>query len=346
MTTDRQFSDARADIYYWKCDRPAALHGTELGGARRERAGLQQQIAAMLEKHFGGTPADLRPGGGQGNHIFFRATINNRDCMIRIEDGPEQDDYAEVEAHVAGAVAAAGVPCCRFLGADSSRAEFPFAWQVLERAPGDDLNALLKAGSLDTLACMEKIGGFIARWQSIRPDAFGPFRPGVLRRDGILSGCHKNYAGYFHTRLDAHLARLVDSEFISSEKAAGIAGLVSENAALLRLPVEGGGRLVHKDLALWNVIGRAPCDITAVIDWDDAISGDPMDDISLLACFHDGACVARALAGYAAQRALPPDYKGRFWLHLLRNMLWKSVIRVDAGYFSRDSGFFLIGSGS
>jgi hypothetical protein len=27
-------------------------------------------------------------------------------------------------------------------------------------------------------------------------------------------------------------------------------------------------------------------------------------------------------------------------------MIWKSVIRVDAGYFSRDSAFFLIGSGS
>ena len=34
------------------------------------------------------------------------------------------------------------------------------------------------------------------------------------------------------------------------------------------------------------------------------------------------------------------------WLHLLRNMIVKAVIRIGAGYFERDGGFFLIGSGS
>ena len=40
----------------------------------------------------------------------------------------------------------------------------------------------------------------------------------------------------------------------------------------------------------------------------------------------------------------PADVR-RFWLHLLRNMIVKSVIRVGAGYFDRDDGFFLISSG-
>ncbi|MFN7890956.1 MAG: hypothetical protein ACK5OC_11755, partial [Pirellula sp.] len=34
-----------------------------------------------------------------------------------------------------------------------------------------------------------------------------------------------------------------------------------------------------------------------------------------------------------------------FWLHLLRNMIVKAVIRVGAGYFDRGDGFFLIGTG-
>jgi hypothetical protein len=33
----------------------------------------------------------------------------------------------------------------------------------------------------------------------------------------------------------------------------------------------------------------------------------------------------------------------RFWLHLLRNLIVKAVIRVGAGYFERDDGFFLGG---
>jgi len=65
-----------------------------------------------------------------------------------------------------------------------------------------------------------------------------------------------------------------------------------------------------------------------------------------VACFHDGAFLRHAFDGYASVRALPPDHVARFWLHLLRNMLFKAVIRVGAGYFDQGSGFFLIGAGA
>jgi hypothetical protein len=71
-----------------------------------------------------------------------------------------------------------------------------------------------------------------------------------------------------------------------------------------------------------------------------------MDDLSLLGCFYDGAVLSRAVAGYAAVRPLPPEARRRFWLHLLRNMIVKAVIRVGAGYFERNDGFFLIGAGA
>ena len=116
---------------------------------------------------------------------------------------------------------------------------------------------------------------------------------------------------------------------------------IAKSRDLLQLPQ---GCLVHKDLALWNVMGT-PEKVTAVIDWDDSISGDPLDDLSLLACFHDAEFLAAALRGYAAVRPLPENWQARFWLHLLRNMIVKSVIRVGAGYFDRTSNFFLIGSG-
>ena len=83
--------------------------------------------------------------------------------------------------------------------------------------------------------------------------------------------------------------------------------------------------------------------IASFIDFDDAISGDPMDDLSLLACFHNGEFLTSAFEGYASTRKLPDHYMSRFWLHLLRNMIVKAVIRIGAGYFERDSGFFLIG---
>ena len=36
---------------------------------------------------------------------------------------------------------------------------------------------------------------------------------------------------------------------------------------------------------------------------------------------------------------LPDEHRRRFWLHLLRNMIVKAVIRVGAGYFDRGADF-------
>ena len=44
-------------------------------------------------------------------------------------------------------------------------------------------------------------------------------------------------------------------------------------------------------------------------------------------------------------RPLPENFEPRFWLHLLRNMLFKAVIRVGAGYFQKNSDFFLSDDG-
>jgi Ser/Thr protein kinase RdoA (MazF antagonist) len=138
-----------------------------------------------------------------------------------------------------------------------------------------------------------------------------------------------------------HLYFLVSRGFLTATQHDDISSEIENHRTLLDL---APGCLVHKDLALWNILGTRD-QITAFIDFDDAISGDPMDDLSLLACFHDGAFLRRAFEGYQTLRALPSEHRRRFWLHLLRNMIVKAVIRVGAGYFDRDDGFFLIGSG-
>jgi Ser/Thr protein kinase RdoA (MazF antagonist) len=157
-----------------------------------------------------------------------------------------------------------------------------------------------------------------------------------------LRGFHASYSDYFFTRLDQHLAFLTDKELLQAKQAAEFGRALRDYPESLQCTA---GVLVHKDLALWNILGT-PDKITAFIDWDDAVSGDVMDDVSLLACFYDGPVIARVLEGYAELRPLPKDYRRRFWLHLLRNMIMKSVIRVGAGYFDRTDSFFLIGAGA
>jgi fructosamine-3-kinase len=333
---------SRADIYYWKCDRPAAFYG--LNGPARERppGELEGALASAVARQFGERIA-LAPGTGQGNHITFTATIGGRDTFIRVEDGPDGDDYMEVESQVLRAVARLGVLAPAVLHVDATRRDVPFAWQVLECIPFPDLNRHWKEGRLDLARLAPEIGAHVARWQSLAlGTGYGPFSTELARTAGELRGYHASYADYFHTRLDRHLAFLVEKKFLTRVQADDLQREIESHAALLALPA---ACLVHKDLALWNILGTSDR-IAAFIDFNDAVGGDPFDDISLLGCFHDGVTIAGVLAGYATVRPLPADYRRRFWLHLLRNMIWKAVIRVGAGYFERTSGFFLVGAGA
>lgn len=323
---------SRQNIYYWKCDRPAAFHGTHTRGV--PDAQIAQQLRASLQHHFAGD-VDLSVGSGQGNHLTWNATVDGVAMFIRVENGPEQDGHLAIESAVIDQVRATGIATPRVHGCDATRTRVPFAWQALERIDAPDLNHWFKQGTLDVPRIAFDIGAAVATWQSLSFTGFGPF-------DDSLQGYHRTYADYFHLRLDEHLAFLVMRGFLTAQQCRDIATEIENHHALLDLDQ---GCFVHKDLALWNILGTETR-IAAFIDFDDSICGDPMDDLSLLACFHDTAFLTRAFEGYASIRPLPANHLRRFWLHLLRNMIVKSVIRVGAGYFDRDDGFFLINSGS
>ncbi len=331
----------RTGIYYWKCDRPAAFHGTD-GATASGESSLVEQLERALRDRFGDGGIRVAPAGGQGNHRTYITEIASTPAFLRVEDGPEHDDYFDVEAVILAAIPSRQVPAPRHLGSDTSRKTTSFAWQALERIEAPDLNQHLKAGTLPLEETAEKIGTLVARWQAITPAGFGPLDAGTARSTGALQGLHADYPAYFHLNLERHLAFLTDREFLNPAEAREIRAEVETHGELLNLEA---GCLVHKDLALWNILGT-PTEILAVIDWDDAISGDPLDDLSLLACFHGGKVIRRALEGYSAVKPLPPEHRRRFWLHLLRNMLVKAVIRLGAGYFDRKADFFLIGPGA
>ncbi len=333
----------RKAIYYWKCDRPSAFRTlTNDGLSANDIQLIETTLKQQLQKKFGTQTIALEAGGGQGNHLTYLARLADATYFLRLENGPEGDDYMEVEARVLDRVRATGVPTPRVFAVDASRLEVPYSYQFLEYRNYPDLNHWHKAGKLDLPALAATIGKNVAKWQTILPDGFGPFDPGVLRRDNKLQGLHSTYPDYFFLNWEKHLHFLTENGILSPEETWQIQATVSENSHFLQLEQ---GCLVHKDLALWNILGEED-EIKAFIDWDDTISGDPTDDLSLLACFYAPDVLYAALRGYESYRPLPENFYPRFWLHLLRNMVVKAVIRVGGGYFKKKADFFLIGSGA
>jgi fructosamine-3-kinase len=284
---------------------------------------------------------ELRSAGGQGNHLTFTAHSGADTWFVRVEDGPENDDYMEVESALLMQLKAAGLPAPDVRWSDATRTRVPFALHALECIAAPDLNTHLKQGTLDLMGVHAQIGRWVARWQALPVQGFGPFDIAALRDGRGFVGLHATSEDYYFLNFDQHLSFLVERGFLADAEATQVASAVQPHHALVRdtAPV-----LVHKDLALWNVLGT-PNQALAIIDWDDAVGGDPMDDLSLLACFHPATCVNTAMRAYAEERGLPDAHMTRFWLHLLRNLLVKSVIRVGAGYFEQNGGGFLLGPG-
>lgn len=333
----------RKAIHYWKCDRPSAFYTlTNDRLTTSDSFLIEKSLMQQLEKWFGNKPFSLRKAGGQGNHITYLAEYGTETYFLRLENGPEGDDYMEIEARVLDLVRETGVPTPKVYAVDATRSEVTFSYQMLEFCNYPDLNKLHKEGNLDLVGLAEHIGGNIAKWQSITPGGFGPFDPGLLRDGSQLRGLHKTYPDYYFLNWEKHLNFLVEGGLLNETEAEDIGILVGRHKKYLELDQ---GCLVHKDLALWNILGDAE-GIKAFIDWDDTICGDPTDDLSLLACFHSGEVVEAAILGYQKIRTLPAHFLIRFWLHLLRNIVVKAVIRVGGGYFNRKSDFFLLGSGA
>lgn len=328
----------RESIYYWKCDRPSAFHG--ISGERNwdeVAASLAIEVAEQM-----GEIGSLKPVSTQGNHGLWRTSYHGKEILLRVEDGEEKDDYQLVESHLLEQLRKLGVPTPWVYGGDSSRGRVPYAWQALEWFAVADLQKSLLRGDLNIEAVMPEIGRAVARWQRLKVDGFGPFDTVKLRIGGELVGFHSSYWDYYSLNLDKHLRNLVDAEFLEMAIAKRIMAVVNQHQSLLN---GVAGCLVHKDLAFWNILGAGD-QIVAFIDFDDAIAGDAMDDLSLLACFHEPAMVSLALQGYRELAVLPDHWQDRLMLSLLRNLITKAVIRAGAGYFEKSDNHFLIASGS
>lgn len=333
--------DPRRDVYYWKCDRPDAFRGVlNRAGDELDDQEMAPRLADLLGPAFPGMTPPV-PLPRKGNHRTFTFSHRDHNCFVRVEDGPEHDAHLDAESVVITKAGQAGVPVPEVYFTDATRQQAPFAVQVIEAFDYPDLGQLHRQGRLDLPTTAAQIGGHIARWQKVPVDGFGPFDPIPARQQDRLRGYHSTYHDYFSLRLDAHLVFLVKHEFLSQAETDAIRELLDQHRDLLQLEQ---GCLVHKDLALWNILGDANR-IAAFIDWDDAVAGDPCDDLSLPACFHDAETVQAVVDGYRQVKPLPTDFLPRFWLHLLRNMIVKSVIRCGAGYFTSGAGSFLVPPG-
>lgn len=328
----------RTNIYYWKCDSPLPAGQKRAYNEKYKEADITDLVRDISQYHFRGHTLDVIATGSAGNHYAYLIKLSDTTWFFRADDGKTDDDYMDAESAVMAAARDAGVPVPQLFAVDTTLIRYPIRYQILEHIDHPSLREHDQSGQLNRSVVSEQLGGHLARLHGITGDRFGFLNTDHLRAGGGgLVGLDVAHADYFHKCLPDHLGYLRDVEFLSSPTVGLIEKLFDRHSALLKI---NRGALLHKDLAFWNVLGTSQ-HVAAIVDWDDAVLGDPADDLAIVRCFYDDDVFEPLLMGYRQVRALPEDFDVRLWLYVLRNMLWKAKIRHFMGYFDMDGSFFI-----
>ena len=130
-------------------------------------------------------------------------------------------------------------------------------------------------------------------------------------------------------RLDDHIRCCADIGAISSEEA----GQVRDTFAFgLNRVSEFTPALLHGDPGSHNVFVSERAEVTCLIDWEDALVGDPLFDVAFWATFHPERRWDAYFAGYTSDPRETGDDSVRFWIYFLRVALMKTVLRHRLGY--------------
>jgi aminoglycoside phosphotransferase (APT) family kinase protein len=244
---------------------------------------------------------------------------------VAVLPGDAAAQVMALEARLAESLRGQGfaVPACEYRGI--ARAGQVRGTHLMERAAGQALTTLdddeprMQAG-------LAQVARFLARLHAVRGTGFGPLSvdPGAM-----LRGVHERWEDYVLLRLDEHLRACEATGAMTSSEARAAMQCFDKGRALLR---EQPAVLLHGDPGSHNFMVDASGEIRAVLDWEDALLGDPLFDLASLCTFHPERRHAGIASAYGETLTPGSDAWRRFWLYFLRIALAKTVHRQRFGY--------------
>lgn len=256
----------------------------------------------------------VEPLAGSRNGSVYELRGGGASVVLKLYPAPWEWKLGK-EAFVYGLVAELELPLARMLAADDSRRVFPEPYAVLTKLPGDRLLARLEGlESAEQLEVATQVGALLRELHTIDFEQFG-----YLGTHGLLDP-HPTNAEYMLFQFEKKLR-----EFVSlggdGRLADEVARVVDSHADVLA----GCERAVlcHDDCHDENVLVGADLRVTGLVDFENAVAGDPLVDLAKAHCYSrrkvPGLLDALA-AGYGELRAGWRDavrlYELYHWLEL------------------------------
>lgn len=235
-----------------------------------------------------------------------------------------------------------GLPALKVHCLDLTRKSCPADFAIVDEAPGVPLRTL-DSDEGQTVPLLRQLGGFLARVHRIQAEGYGLLDVRALlspqRQQGTetktlagaagspLIGGHATWDDFLWLNLDRHVQTCVEIGAIYADEGRKIVWNCEGSRGLFN---QGVPSLLHGDPGSHNVFVKDGA-ISVMIDWEDALVGDPVFEIAFWATFHPERRHAAFIEGYREEALLPPDFELRFWLYFLRVSLAKTVLRHRLG---------------
>jgi aminoglycoside phosphotransferase (APT) family kinase protein len=260
---------------------------------QNDEANVREQIdsvARVLEARFGAV-REIEPYQTWGRTVVVAGSVGDDRRSVVLKATAERDVLAE--AATLRLVREAGVPAPQVLEAGEETALPGGRWIVMERADG---LRLAHVAEQDLDSALRSLSACLSRLHDVGRAGYG-----WLNRAGV--GQFNSWSGWLRHVLTNDLQVLQTHRAIRPEVADGLEACFARHASELdRRPA----RLLHGDLGDTEVFVDESLEVTAIVDWADAVVGDPIYDF------------ARFVAGGPAADPRParmrPEVK-RFYSH-------------------------------
>lgn len=317
---DVSWPDERLRLLKSETPPPLAVEPDQIAGAVNARLGIRGVV---------------RPLSVVGTfHVLFSFESAVHEPVIvrvsRFEKGLTDGAMAFGPALTA-ALKEAGIFAPRTRLCDLTREFLPFDFELQDAVFGVPLSSI-ESDETAIRRSLIDAAALLARVHEIEVCGYGPLNPWMAAHSRtVLHGVQSRWSCYLKTRANAHVTALEHAQEISARTAARVR---EQFLRLSEFPFVAP-RLLHGDPGGSNIILEVTTGLPALIDWEDALAGDPLFDLANLATFHPECRLPAIVSGYSTVTSLDASRASDFWLYFLRISVAKQVHRFRFGLSDR-----------
>ncbi len=292
---------------------PRSKRSLDLRSAATRLLGVDQLLVSPLAK-------------GSLHDVFALDARGIPPAIARISRGAGGHGGMAVSKAVMDRLASDGIRAPRHLGGDSTRAVVPYEFEIQTRLQGEPLSRW----DDDDEAFAPLLGraaALLARVHSISVEGFGLLDPVKAASSPTrLSGSCLSWSEYLSAQAEVHISALERASIVDCR----VADAVRRHFERLSCRMCSEPRLLHGDPGSANFIVDEVGEV-GLVDWDDALAGDPLFDLAGFAAFQPMRRWSAIFSGYTEVMPLDEKKAELFWLYFLRIAVARQVHRSRAG---------------